>query len=54
MTEGRDYEFAPHLNREDCDEEEEYRLISEGEEEVPHPDNITTYPRPHIHLQQLR
>ena len=33
MTERRDYELAPHLNRESCDEEEEYCLKYEGEEE---------------------
>ena len=33
MTEREDYELEPHLNRESCNEEEEYNLISKEEEE---------------------
>ena len=35
MNERRDYELAPHLNRESWIEEEEYRIISEEKEEAP-------------------
>ena len=45
----RDYELEPHINGEYCDEEEEYRLISEEEkQEAPDPYhnyNIPTTPR---------
>ena len=45
-----DYELAPHLHGESCDEEEEYHLISEEEEEVPKPDQYYNITAPHIHL----